>query len=115
MDKQLAAVMMLMSAKSSGTSYKKFAEEAGINLRKLYDCSTPGRCSRMTDEMVQTILDTMQKLHPANYEEVMACWIANQKNVRCVKSAGTGEKRSGERGILQNPPPPQEETKWVCI
>lgn len=79
MDKQLAAVMMLMLAKSSGTSYKKFAEAAGISVRKLYDCSTPGRCSHMTDEMAQTIWDTMQKLYPENYEKVVACWIANQK------------------------------------
>lgn len=71
MDNQHKAVLMLMEAKRTGTSYKSFAAEAGIDLRKLYECSSPRRSSIMTDKMAQQILDNMKQLHPASYQFVM--------------------------------------------
>lgn len=71
MDNQLRAVLMLREAKRTGTSYKKFAAEAGIDLRKLYECSSPRRSGFMTDQLAQQIINNMKQLHPTSYQFVM--------------------------------------------
>lgn len=71
MNYRLTAILLLMQMKMKKITYKRFAEEAGINLKKLYNCSSPGRCQLMSDEFAQEIIDGIRRLYPADYDYVI--------------------------------------------
>lgn len=71
MTDQFAALLLLTGIKCQGSSYKKFAADAKIDINKLYECSSPKRYHLMTQKLARQILEAAQLQYPELYDKII--------------------------------------------